>query len=95
MGDQLTARERAVISNEQREKVESLHMEFRTYADAAREYDHLADLVERTGRTYSPGAHAEAVIALREMRDDAIRAKEAAKAMLQESEGWQTVRDSR
>lgn len=92
MGDQLTPREQAVISNEQREKIESLHMEFRTYADAAREYDHLADLVERTGRTYSPGAHAEAVAALRELRDDSIRARDAAKEMLKESEGWQGLR---
>lgn len=87
-------REVALMQNEQREHVEQLRSEFAYYADSAREYDKLADDVERTGRTFSPPAHAAAVEQLRAMRDDAIRARDHAREQLKEAEGWQTTRPS-
>ena len=87
-------REVALMQNEQREHVEQLRGEFAYYADAAREYDKLADDIERIGRTFSPAAHQAAVEQVREMRDDAIRARDHAREQLKEADGWQTVRPS-
>jgi hypothetical protein len=84
--------EAMTMSNEQQEHVDMLRSKFRAHADAAREYDRLADQVQELRHLYSREAHAIAVDALRMLRDSALRDREDTKAALQDSEGWQTAR---
>jgi hypothetical protein len=85
-------RRNSMITNEQQAHLDALRLEWAAAADAAREYDRLADLIEREGRMFSPKAHEEAVVLLRDKRDEQKGLADSLRFELKESSGWQTFR---
>ena len=84
-----------LISKEQQEYVDGLRSEYAYYADAAREFDRLADQIEELGALYSKEALKGAVNQLRDSRDQSLTMKNSIKSQLKESEGWQQRRQER
>ncbi len=81
-----------MISNDQDAHVNDLRFAFREHADAAREYDRLADQLVELRHLYSSEAHKEAVATLRALRDVENQTRNEIRDRIKAAEGWGTKR---
>ena len=81
-----------MMNTAQQSRMDDLRQDYAAKADAAREFDHIADTVNAAGPLFSKEGHEVAVAHLRMMHETALAKANELRDQLKANEGWQTCR---